>query len=168
MKKMFIALICAISTVSIMANEYESASFKCEVSGDQSDLSNITLTSFPKSQGFTIDVVSVKGSGKVIKVTQSDDSILKVKKVVRTGYIKNYYNLKFGKLSKSESKKLLGDLGAESIPKLPYGFKFNNVQVRQSDYVFTSDEDKVRSQVHFKPSKNDGLSYHINITCSNK
>ena len=91
MKKMFIALICAISTVSIFANEYESASFKCEVSGDYSDLSNITLTSFPKSHGFTLEVISVKGSGKVVKVTQSDDSILKVKKVVRTGILKNQY-----------------------------------------------------------------------------
>jgi len=168
MKKMFIALICAISTVSIFANEYESASFKCEVSGDYSDLSNITLTSFPKSQGFTLEVISVKGSGKVVKVTQSDDSILKVKKVVRTGILKNQYVLNFGKISKSESMRVLEQLGAQSVPKLPKGFKFNRMQVRKSSFAYTDQEGKIRSQVHFKPSKNDGLSYHINVTCLSK
>jgi len=64
--------------------------------------------------------------------------------------------------------RVLEQLGAQSVPKLPKGFKFNRMQVRKSSFAYTDQEGKIRSQVHFKPSKNDGLSYHINVTCLSK
>ena len=166
MKKILSGLICLLISISIYANEYEAAKFLCVVTGDQSDLSNIELLGLPQANSFELEVISVKETNKVVKIKQSDDSMIKVKKVTRNNYLSDYYDIKFKKMSRKQTKKVLESLGALNVPKLPRGAKFSTLMIKDEVYTYLDNSKSVRAQVHFSPKKYDGLSYHINISCS--
>ena len=165
MKKMLIGLVCLLTTVSVFANEYESAKFSCNVTGDQSSISSIELQGLATENSFDLEIISVKESGRVVKIKQSDDSIVQVSGAKRSIHFSKYFNLEFKKMNKKQAKAALEGLGAVNVPKLPSGLKFPSMFIENHVYLSFDSIRTVRAQVHFGPNDHDGLSYHINIAC---
>ena len=165
MKAFYLILTSLLLTCNVFANEYENAKFSCSITGDQSNITNIELKNLGTTKTFDLELVSVKETGRVVKIIQSDKSIITIKKAAKSQYLSNRIYLTIKKLSRKQTKKALEALGAVDVPKLPRGAKFPKLSVDKDYYSFYDNSGKAKTQVHFKPGKHDGLSYHIYISC---
>lgn len=155
MKKLLVGFL-VLGSFSVFANHYDKIQFQCETYADSSTISERNKN-YTEKKTFVIDITTIEGTKKIVRIEQSDRSILELPKIE----LNNEYSgkISYGSLSKAESKKILEGLGINNVPSLPKGFSFPTVKKSFGNIFF------ITSQVHFKPSKNDGLSYHLHIKC---
>lgn len=128
MKKLLIGLL-ALGSFSSFAVEYDKIQLQCQTYADASTISEIGRN-YTDKKTFVIDIITIKGTKKIVRVEQSDRSILELPKIKLKS--QNSGQISYGSISKVESKKILEELGFVNIPSLPKRFSYNESNLLQA------------------------------------
>lgn len=176
MKRLLIGLV-AFGSLTVMANDYTQDSFLCRIHGSQASVSSPGGVFLPNEIILGLRTTRIVGSQKLVKIEYDSDDfkVPEFSKAVPVKYFDRLsweYGLKFPKFSRSESKILLEKLGAKAVPNLKSGFSFEPVWVSDTQdpayLMYSAGRSIAISQLHFKPSQNDGLSYHVTVSCEQR
>ncbi|MFZ4714886.1 MAG: hypothetical protein ACOYL6_14300 [Bacteriovoracaceae bacterium] len=173
MKRLLIGVLAFIPLIS-NANSYYTQDIKCQISGEETSISNPQVRYLPNKIEQNFRITRIDGSNKPVHIGYDSDDF----SVPKVGYPEGvkYHSqlfvetgLLFPKLNSRKSKILLEKLGAESVPVLKKGFKFKPIFVYDKIDVYfqvwMAKPSSDTAQLHFKPTKHNGLSYHVTVSC---
>ena len=164
MKNLVLGMMLLGSFSAFSFHEYERLSVECSISGDSSTITNIELKPFGKTLDFKFIVTKVKNSSEVVRLEVIDDQSVINKEALSYVAIKGERIGEFQlELSQNETNTLIDYLSDKNSIVPPRGVNYSDYF---GNYLSESQGFSDRIQLHYAPTENDGLSYHLNLKCS--